>query len=63
MVNASLLALDRAGRQSRNDLSLEEHKHDKRWNCDDNHICEKQMPLRGKLTYKAIQGELDSYIL
>ena len=56
-------ALDRASRQSRNDLFLEEHKRDERWNCYNNHICEKQVPLRRKLTYKAIQGQLDSYVL
>jgi len=57
------LTLDRASRQSRNDLFLEENKHDERWNRNDNYIREKQVPLRGKLTYKAIQGKLDGYVI
>src|SRR5512145_1256038 len=56
-------ALDCSSCQSRDDLPLEEHKHNERWNCDNNHIRKKQVPLRTELTYISIQGELDSYVV
>jgi hypothetical protein len=55
---SATLALNRAGRQTRNELMLEEDKHDQRWNGDDDYICEEQVLLRAELADEAEQGQL-----